>query len=79
MLEELKTNQKVVGIKQLKKALAAGKVKKVFIAQDADPALTKPIFVLCEKNGVALECVATMRQLGDACEISVSAAAAAIV
>ena len=43
MLEELKSAKKVVGIKQLRKALNAGSVKKVFIAEDADPLLTDPI------------------------------------
>ena len=79
MLEELKTDCKVVGIKQIKKALAAGKVKKVFIARDADPALTQPLLAQCKASGITLEKVSSMRQLGDACEISVSAAAAAIV
>ena len=37
MLEELSATNKIVGIKQLRKALADGRVKKVFIACDADP------------------------------------------
>ena len=47
MLDELKTAEKVVGIKQLRKALAVGKAKTVFIAEDADPLLTEPIVRQC--------------------------------
>ena len=79
MLEELKTARRVVGMKQLKKALAAGEVKKVFLAEDADPALTTPLRTLCEAQRIPLVSVATMRQLGEACEISVEAAVAAIL
>ena len=79
MLEELRTDRKVVGIKQLKKALIAGTAKKVFVADDADPALTEPIVQQCLSDHVDLITVPTMKQLGDACNISVAAAVAAIV
>lgn len=79
MLDELKTASKVVGIKQLRKALAAGTVKKVFLAKDADPMLIEPILKCCEETNTTVIYVATMKQLGAACEISVAAAAAAIV
>ena len=79
MLEELKQSNKVVGIKQLRRALDGGKVKKVFLAEDADPVLTDPIAQLCAETGVECEAVQTMRALGAACGISVAAAAAAIL
>ena len=80
MLDELKTaTNKVVGIKQLRKALVSGNAKKVFLAEDADPMITDPIAKACEETGTALEYVQTMKQLGSACAISVSAAAAAIL
>ena len=79
MLDELKTGQKVVGIKQLRKALNAGVAKKVFIALDADPALTEPLVEQCHSIHVDVIPVPTMKQLGDACNISVAAAAAAII
>ena len=47
MLDELKTARRVVGIKQLRKALTAGGVKTVYLAEDADPALTDPIAQQC--------------------------------
>ena len=79
MLEELKTATKVVGIKQIRKLLPTGRAKKVFVAQNADPMLTEPILTLCEQYEIEIETVETMRQLGDACEISVEAAAAALL
>ena len=79
MLEELKQSNKIVGIKQLRRALAGGKAQKVFLAADADPALTEPIAQLCAEGGVDCETVQTMRALGAACGISVGAAAAAIL
>lgn len=79
MLDELKTTQKVVGIKQLRKALSQGAVKKVFIAKDADPLLTDPLIEQCTQFEITVIYVPTMRQLGAACDISVEAAAAAIL
>ena len=37
MLVELHTKDKIVGIKQLRKALAEGRARKVFVAGDAAP------------------------------------------
>ena len=79
MLEELKQGNTVVGIKQLRRALDGGKVKKVFLAEDADPILVDPVAQLCAEIGVECEAVQTMRALGAACGISVGAAAAAIL
>lgn len=79
MLEELKQGNTVVGIKQLRRALDGGKVKKVFLAEDADPVLIDPVAQLCAEIGVECEAVQTMRALGAACGISVGAAAAAIL
>lgn len=80
MLDELKTEKKIVGVKQLRKALSNGSsVKKVFLAEDADPLLTEPIAAQCEALHIAVISVPTMKQLGAACSISVEAAAAAII
>ena len=79
MLTDLNTPNKVVGVKQLKKALRDGSAKKVFVAQDADPKLTDPICGSCQSAGVPVEPVPTMAELGKACGIAVGSAAAAIV
>ena len=69
----------VVGAKQLKKAVAAGRARCVFLAENADPALTEPIAALCQSYHVNCVWVSTMSDLGQACGIDVGAAAAATI
>ena len=76
---ELPGTKIVVGAKQLRKALLAGRARYVFLAQDADPGLTEPIEELCREHSVQYAWVPTMAQLGSACGIEVGAAAAAAV
>lgn len=79
MLAELTNQAKVVGAKQVKRAVEAGTARKVFLAGDADPRVTEPIAALCGEKSVAVETVPSMRKLGRACGISVGAAVAAAV
>ena len=79
MLDELKTAKKVVGIKQLRRALADETAELVFLAKDADPALTEPLLAQCRDSGVEVVTGVTMAELGKACGISVGSAAAAIL
>lgn len=79
MLEELNYAARIVGVKQLRRALADGRVRKVFLADDADPALTDPIREACTLAGIPVETVASARQLGQACGISVAATAAGVI
>ena len=79
MLSELTSAEKIVGIKQLRKALRDDKASKVFVAQDADPKLTGPIIETCREKNVPLEEIPTMIQLGKACNIEVGAAVAALL
>ena len=79
MLSELETKNKLVGLKQLRKALSDGRAAKVFLAEDADPALTEPINEQCRNAGVPVEWVPAMAELGRACGIEVGAAAAAVL
>ncbi len=79
MLTDLNTPNKVVGVKQLKKALRDGSAKKVFVAQNADPKLTNPIYTSCQSMAIPVETVSTMEELGKACGIEVGAAVAALL
>ncbi len=79
MLSQLLNSKKVVGIKQLRKALGQDQIAKVFLALDADPMLLDPIRALCEEKGVSLVDVATMQELGKACGIAVGASAAGLL
>ena len=61
MLEELNYAARIVGVKQLRRALADGRVRKVFLADDADPALTDPIREACTLAGIPVETAASAR------------------
>ena len=79
MQKELCGGRKVVGIKQLRKAVESSQVRHAFLACDADPMLTEPLRRLCEKAGVFVTDVPTMAELGKACGISVKASAAGLL
>ena len=79
MLTEFSNKARVVGAKQVKRALEAGRVLRVFLASDADPRVTEPIAEACAEKGVKVETVPSMKELGKACGISVGAAVAASV
>lgn len=76
---ELSRKKIVVGAKQLRKALNSGLARKVYLAQDADPAITEPIEALCQLKSVEYAWVKSMTDLGHACGIEVGAAAAAAI
>ena len=69
----------VVGAKQIRKALTAGSARRVYLARNADPAITEPIIALCQHHRVEYAWVKSMTDLGQACGIEVGAAAAAVV
>ncbi len=69
----------VVGMKQLRKSLEKGIVKWVFLAENADPAITEPLQAQCLAKAVPFTWVGSMQHLGSACGIEVGAAAAAVV
>ena len=78
-LADLRNFPFVVGAKQLKKAVKAGRVRLVFLAEDADPAVTEPLAKLCGDNHIPIAWVSRMEDLGSACGIEVGAAAAAVL
>ena len=51
----------------------------LFLARNADPALTEPIEALCQQNQIESVWVPSMTDLGHACGIDVGAAAAAVI
>ena len=79
ILAEIGACRMVAGAKQIRKAIQSGKTQKVYLARNADPAITQPIAALCLQNGVSCAWVRTMKDLGDAAGIEVGAAAAAAV
>lgn len=79
MLSKLKTEKKVVGSKQVKRAVLSEDVKVVYIAKDADNNIVKELQSMCAEKSVEVQYIDTMTDLGKACGIDVSAAAAAIL
>ena len=79
MLTELASQEKVIGVKQSRKAIREGRAKRVFLACDADPAITDPVAESCEETGIPVESGYTMAQLGHACCITVGASVVAIL
>ena len=77
MLTGLYTMEKVVGAKQVKRALRDGRARRVFLAADADPRVTQPIEELCRVNGIPTQQVDRMKDLGQVCGIGVGAAVVA--
>ena len=76
---DLTNKRVVVGAKQLRKALNKGSARFVYLAENADPAVTEPLEALCQNQNVSYAWVRSMQELGTACGIEVGAAAAAIL
>jgi len=79
VLQNTSKGKVVVGAKQLKKAVKAGRARYVFLAENADPAVTEPLEELCTANHIQITWVPSMAELGRVCGIEVGAAAAAVV
>ncbi len=78
-LEALKTAKRVIGIKQVAKAVKREAATEVFIADDADAKVVEPLETLCMEQNVPVSRVSSMKELGTACNIEVGAAAAAAI
>ena len=74
VLRELMNQDKVVGVKQSRRAIREGRAEKVLLAANADPALTGPIAQLCEERKISVENGFSMEELGKAAGIQVGAA-----
>ena len=70
--------RRVVGTKQLLRALDEGKIAHAFVARDADLLLTKRVVDRCYDMNIPCTQVDTMAELGRACAIDVKAAAAGL-
>ena len=79
MLTQLTSAEKVVGAKQVKRALKDGRAKKLFWAENADPRVLQPLIQEAVRKGVPLQQISTMKGLGEACGIAVGAAVAALL
>ena len=79
-MENLKTSaNKVVGSKQVLRALKTGTLARVYVANDADTFLFQRVARAAEEAGVPTIRVATMKELGEACRVAVPTAAAGLL
>lgn len=79
MLKELQNSKKIVGLKQVRRAVEENKAKKVFLAKDASPDIYDKVVDLCKAKNIEIIFADSKKQLGNACKIDVSAAVAAII
>lgn len=68
----------IIGTKQAVKAIKAGRVKELIVAQDAEERITEPVIALAKENGIPVDLVKSRKELGKACGIQVGAAVVAI-
>lgn len=66
----------VVGTKQVLRAIQAGTLARVYLADDAEAFLKNKLKTVCYEYDIAMEIVPTMRELGESCGIDVGAACA---
>lgn len=69
----------VIGKKQTLRFLLKNEVSKVFISRDADVHVVKEILSICKDKNIEIVYFENMKDLGKACNISVNAAAAAVL
>lgn len=79
MITELASQEKVVGVKQSRKAIREDRARQVYLACDADPAITGQVAESCAAAGIPVDNAHTMAQLGQACRITVGASVVAVL
>ena len=79
MPNELTNSARVVGVKQVRRALNAGRARRLYLAKDADPQLTLTLAEQAREQGVEILWLGSMRELGRDCGIAVGAAVAAMI
>lgn len=79
LYKELKTAQnRLVGTKQVLRAIAADEVEVLYIAKDADEEIKNKILKAADGKGLSVVYTDSMEQLGETCGIEVCTACAAI-
>lgn len=71
--------KRVVGKKQVLRALAKGEASEVVLARDGDTSITRQVREAAAAAGVPVREAESMSQLGRACGIEVQASVAAIL
>ena len=71
--------RRVVGLKQVLRAVKNGRAAKVYLCRDADEFIYRQVEQACDEHGVPMIPADSMEELGKACLIAVKTAAAAIL
>ena len=71
--------KKVIGLKQSMRAIEQDEALMVYIAKDANSALTTPVIELCNEKNIAVKYTETSRELGLVNGISVCATVVCIM
>lgn len=79
LLDEIANSKKVIGSKQVHKAVVKGIASKVVLAEDAEPHILAQLREICRQHQVEVVAAATMEELGRACNIEVGSAAVALI
>ncbi len=79
MIPELSGSNRVVGAKQVRRALKDGRAVRLYMAMDADPRLLQPLVQDAVNRQVPVSQVPTMKELGQSCGIAVGAAVAVLL
>ena len=80
MVDMLKqADKRVVGTKQVLRALNEDKAARVFLGKDADGFIYHRINALCESKQVPVTVVDSMQELGKLCTVNVQTASAAVL
>lgn len=78
MLDRI-VGKKVIGTKQVSKALKEGLGKVLYVAKDADTRLINPLINLASSNGIQVIEIEDMKTLGTMCSIQVKSATALLM
>ena len=72
-------DKRVVGTKQVLRAIEEGRAAHVFLGKDADGFIYHRINALCEEKRVPVTAVDNMHELGKLCNVDVRTASAAVL
>lgn len=72
-------DKRVVGTKQVLRAIGEDRAAHVFLGKDADGFIYHRINALCEEKRVPITVVDSMQELGKLCMVGVPAASAAVL
>ncbi|GKX28463.1 50S ribosomal protein L7ae [Vallitalea longa] len=78
-MHRLKTNSKVIGMKQTLKALENQDVKVLYVAKDAQSKVTIKAIELAKSQQIPVVYINTMVELGSVCDVEVKTATAALI